>query len=213
MLLLLTSPPAHSECRWGRERGRSIPFAALTALRRNVGCWGKSGSHFGRGSLMIERPHSVDQKVGQHPHHGRRAAKDHGYTHCDTQDWPSIGDVCYLCHVFLAMRRWRSSRALHCICGCNYGEGSTRWRRLRDWPAQRLLWHSRSAGISLNVRDSLCFVFYCGSKATTCNNLGAKEIKDGCRHKKRTPSRVCAWGCLEFVASLTLLGWAAGVGG
>jgi hypothetical protein len=33
VLLLLTSPPTHSETRWGRERGRSIPF---TSLRGNV---------------------------------------------------------------------------------------------------------------------------------------------------------------------------------
>jgi hypothetical protein len=35
-LLLLTSPPAHSECRWGRERGRSIPFASNFSLGPDV---------------------------------------------------------------------------------------------------------------------------------------------------------------------------------
>jgi len=39
-LLFLTSPPAHSKCRQGRERGRSIPFATDIAVQPNIGCWG-----------------------------------------------------------------------------------------------------------------------------------------------------------------------------
>src|SRR4029077_17086496 len=45
MLLLLTSPPRTLASRWGRERGRSIPFADVMARPPNVCSWGRSGHH------------------------------------------------------------------------------------------------------------------------------------------------------------------------
>ena len=43
MMLLLQTPPAHSESRWGRERGRSIPFASFRWRAKISSLSGESG--------------------------------------------------------------------------------------------------------------------------------------------------------------------------
>ena len=71
-----------------KASGRSCGAAASTKLGRAGRCLRGSSS-----SLMIKRTHPIDQKVGQQPHHGCRAAKDQGNASCDAQDRPFIGDV------------------------------------------------------------------------------------------------------------------------
>ena len=71
-----------------KASGRSCGAAASAKLGRAGGCLPGSSS-----SLMIERSHPIDQKVGQQPHHGCRAAKDQGNARCDAQDRPFIGYV------------------------------------------------------------------------------------------------------------------------
>ena len=70
-----------------------------------------------------------------------------------------------------------------------------------------IAWHCVFYDTARAPSAALCTAL-CVLEATVTRNLRRLSIKLRAP-QKRTPSRVRAWGRVEFVASLRLLGWAA----